>query len=312
VSSRGGSLLNKIHRLLALRRTIRKERPDVVVSFLPDVNIAAVIAAWGLSVPVVVSERIYPPAMPLGALLERLRRWIYPRADAVVVQTNHALQWLARCCPTADGHVIANPVVFPLPEAEPITAPSSVIGSQRRLVLAVGRLDPQKQFEALIAAFERLAPQFPEWDLVILGEGSERESLENQLEQLGLGGRVCLPGRVGNLSDWYARADLYVMSSRFEGFPNSLAEAMAYGLPAVSFDCDAGPRDIIREGVDGCLVPPAMGVTGLSQAMETLMSDQAQREKMAEAAEAVRWRFSMERIAAKWDAVLGLTKASDV
>ena len=312
VSSRGGSALNKLQRLLALRCAIRKEAPDVIVSFLSHVNVAAVIAAWGLPVPVVVSERIYPPAMPLGAVLERLRRWAYPQADAVVVQTEQAREWLARCCPKAHGHVIANPVVFPLPQGEPVVAPYSAIDSQRRLVLAVGRLSPQKQFHELIAAFEPLAALFSDWDLLILGEGPERESLERQRERRGLKGRVHIPGRVGNLPDWYARAAVYVMSSRFEGFPNTLVEAMAHGLPAVSFDCDAGPRDIIRQGCDGYLVPLESGPTGLAHAVERLMRDEAQRETMAEAAVAVRARFSMEHIAAEWDAVLGLTEERDV
>ena len=312
VSSRSGSALNKLQRLFALRRAIRNEAPDVVVSFLPHVNVSAVVAAWGLSVPVVVSERTYPPAMPLGAVLERLRRWAYPRADAVVVQTEQARDWLARCCPKAHGHVIANPVVFPLPEGEPVVAPSSVINPQRRLVLAVGRLSQEKQFEQLIAAFEPLAARFPAWDLVIPGEGPERESLERQREDFGLLGRVHLPGRVGNLADWYAQAGVYVMSSRFEGFPNTLAEAMAHGLPAVSFDCDAGPRDIICEGTDGSLVPPEAGATGLAHAVERLIRDDTQRVTMAEAAVAVRGRFSIERIAAEWSAVLGLTEERDV
>lgn len=306
VSTRGGSALNKLQRLLALRRTIRKEAPDVIVSFLPHVNVAAVVASSGLSVPVVVSERIYPPAMPLGGVLERLRRWAYSRADAVVVQTAQAREWLARSCPTAKGHVIANPVVFPLPQGKPVIAPSSVIDSQPQLVLAAGRLSVQKQFDQLIAAFEALAGRFPAWDLVILGEGPERESLERQCERLELKGRVHFPGRVGNLSDWYTRADVYVMSSRFEGFPNSLAEAMAHGLPAVSFDCDAGPRDIIRDGVDGYLVPPEESAPGLTHAMESLMQDKSKRWQMAEAAVAVRGRFSMEHIGAAWDQVLGV------
>jgi len=115
-----------------------------------------------------------------------------------------------------------------------------------------------------------------------------------------LAGRVFLPGWIGNLGEWYERADLYVMSSRFEGFGNTLAEALSYGLAAVSFDCDTGPRDIIRHEVDGLLVPPE-NVARLSNALDRLMGDPVLRQSFGKRAIEVRERFSMERIAGMWE-----------
>jgi len=306
VGSQSRSTYNKIRRMIALRRAIRELSPDVIVSFLPPENVAAVLAAWGLRIPVVVSERIHPPAMPLGKGLAALRRFAYPRATGVVVQTRRTLAWLRACCPKSRGWVISNPVVHPLPAGRPHLDPAAVIDRARRVVLAVGRLEKQKGFEQLLVVFAALVPRYSGWDLVILGEGPERERLEAQRDHLGLSGRVHLPGRAGNPGDWYARADLYVMSSRFEGFPNTLIEAMAYGLPAVSFDCETGPADIIRDGVDGYLVPLDEGVEGLARAMEHLMDDEEKRCRMGHAATAVRERFSMGRVMAAWDEVLGL------
>jgi glycosyltransferase involved in cell wall biosynthesis len=285
---------------------MREIAPDVIVSFLPHVNVAAVLAASGLGIPVVVSERTYPPAMPLGRGLEILRRYAYPRAAHVIVQTQRSLGWLQDCCPKARGHVIPNMVVYPLPAAELSQDPASVVHDARRVGLAVGRLSEEKGFDQLISAFGLLAQSYADWDLVILGEGPERERLEVQCGKLGLSDRIYFPGRVGNPGDWYARADLYVMSSSFEGFPNTLTEAMAHGLPAVSLDCETGPADIIRDGVDGYLVPLDQGAEGLSRAMATLMSDDARREKMGCAAISVRERFSPERVMAAWDQILGL------
>lgn len=295
-----------LQRFFALRTTLRVYRPDVVVSFLTQVNIAALLAAIGLAVPVVVSERIYPPMMPMAWYWRGLRRLLYPNAKHVVVQTEQILEWIRKCCPTANGRVIPNPVVYPLPSSEPALSVYDLLKSGRQHVIAAGRLDDQKGFNNLIRAFVRLRDEFADWDLVILGEGEERLHLEVLVRDLGLQGRVYLPGRVGNVSDWYESSDLYVMSSRFEGFPNTLVEAMAHGLPVVSVDCPTGPRDIIHPGVDGLLVDPGSGVSGLAHAMGRLMADDELRQAMKEQAVKVRERYSIERIGALWDEVLGI------
>src|SRR5690625_1067791 len=168
VGSRSRSSLNKLRRLAALRQIIRELTPDVIVSFLPHVNVAAIIAAQGLGVRVVVSERNYPPATPLGIVPERLRRWAYPRASTVVVQTQQVSDWLAHCCPKAHSRVIANPVVYPLPHGEPEVEPISVISSKRRLALAVGRLHQQKGCDLMIIAFNKLAGNSLKWVMLLL------------------------------------------------------------------------------------------------------------------------------------------------
>ncbi|MEX0382539.1 glycosyltransferase family 4 protein [Spiribacter sp. 1M153] len=306
VGNRRQTLINKARRFTALRKAIRDIQPDVIVSFLTDVNVAAVLAAWGLKVPVVVSERTYPPALPLRRSLEALRRWVYPKATSVVVQTERGCSWLERYCPRAQGRVIPNPVFYPLPAGEPRLEPARIIPPPAKVILAVGRLGEEKGFAHLIQAFGELAPDRPDWHLVILGEGGERRQLETRRDGVGLSDRVHVPGRAGNPGDWYALADVYVMSSRFEGFPNTLLEAMAHGLPVVSFDCATGPAEILREGVDGYLVPPEQGAEGLSRALAVLMDDESTRKTMGHAATDVRERFSPERVMAAWDEVLGL------
>lgn len=298
------SAWHKLRRLGALRQIIQSERPDVVVSFLPHVNIAALLASFGLGVPVVVSERSYPPMRSVGIGIEQLRRWLYPRASAVVMQTERGREWLMATAPLALGKVIPNPVVHPLPVGNLLVAPDKVVAKDRKILLAVGRLAELKRFDWVIHGFKKLAAYHPDWDLVILGEGSERGKLESLIHEMGLRSRVHLPGRVENLGEWYERAELYVLSSRFEGFPNSLVEAMAHGLPAISVDCDTGPRDIIRNDVDGLLVATDDGGHELMQALDMLLTDPDRRNRFAAEAKGVRKRFSIDKIATEWDLMM--------
>ncbi|MBD3756418.1 MAG: glycosyltransferase [Gammaproteobacteria bacterium] len=222
------------------------------------------------------------------------------------MQTDRGREWLRREVPYAHGTAIPNPCVFPLAESEPRIAPDDVMPAESHLLLAVGRLSEEKQFKLLVQTFSNLAPRFPHWNLAILGEGAERQAIEAQIAAAGLSGRIFLPGRVGNVSTWYDRADLYVMSSRFEGFPNSLLEALAYGLAAVSFDCATGPSDLIDDGVNGFLVPPTKGAAGLLERLALLMSNPDIRAEFATQAAVVRERYSISQVGENWDRVLGL------
>ena len=291
-------------RFWALRQLISGARPDAVVSFLTNVNVAALLATAGLPCHVFVSERTFPPARRMSWLLRALRRMTYPWASGVVMLTAEGLRWLERRIPGAKGVVIPNPVRVPLPRGAPMRLPADVIAPERKLLLAVGRLDEGKQFDRLLQSFSTLAPRHPAWDLAIVGEGPEGPALQRQASALGLDARVRFPGLVGNVGDWYARADLYVMTSRYEGFPNTLAEAMAHGRAAVSYDCDTGPRDIIRHERDGLLVSPVGDVAALTRSLDRLLADDAERERMAAHAAEVRERYSVDKILARWDELM--------
>lgn len=296
------SISGNLRRVAALRRVLQDIRPDVALALMSTANILLALASLGLKGLVCVgSERTYPPMLPLGRIWESLRTRLYGRLDAVVALTTESEQWLrrhtrARCTP-----VIPNAVPWPLPVQTPVLPPPLCAEGQRML-LAVGRLGEEKGFHHLIQAFQQLADAFPDWRLVVLGEGSQRQALEAQVIAASLQARISLPGRAGNVGQWYEAADLYVMSSRFEGFPNTLAEAMAHGLPAISFDCDTGPRDIIRHEVDGLLVPPG-NVPALIAALQRLMGDAALRHQFGERAREARERFSMPRVAGMWEAL---------
>ena len=294
-------LWKNIRRVIALRRVLRQIQPDIALGMMVEANVLLALAAWGLpTLRTVGAEHTHPPQSAVGYLRDTLRSHTYGLLNAVTALSSEGKDWLKTHTNAQRIAVIPNAVTWPLPGQEPRISPNALYQSERQLLLAVGRLEAQKGFDWLIEAFSNLADKHPDWDLVILGEGSLRTTLDKQVRESGLEHRIFLPGRAGNMADWYESADLYVMSSRFEGFPMTLAEAMAHGLAAVSFDCDTGPRDIIRHEQDGLLVPPG-DVAELTAALDRLMSDALTRQRFAERAVEVRERFSMERIAGMWE-----------
>jgi glycosyltransferase involved in cell wall biosynthesis len=164
----------------------------------------------------------------------------------------------------------------------------------------MGRLVPQKGFDRLLEAFASIARERPGWSLTIHGEGPQRLPLTERTESLGLAGQVRFPGVTDDPAAALADADLFVLSSRWEGFPTVLGEAMALGRPVVAFDCPSGPADLIRDGLDGVLVPRD-DIAALASAMASLIDDPTRRAALAARAPEVLERFGLTAILARWD-----------
>lgn len=303
------ALMQNGRRVLALRRVLRAQRPRIALAMMSTPNVLLALASRGIGdCRAIGSERCYPPHAPLGRAWNGLRSMLYGRLSAVVALTQECGQWIEKNITGTRVAVIPNAIACPLPDTMPRLLPLSLCGPRRKLLLAVGRLEPVKNFGLLVDAFGQLAQRFPDWDLVILGEGPQRPLLESAVRSQHLERRILLPGIAGNVGDWYVRASLFAMTSLSEGFPNALAEALAHGLPAVSVDCDTGPRDIIRHGVDGLLVPPD-DVPALVQALARLMQDTALRCRLAQRAGEAGERFSLEKVAAMWETLFAEVSA---
>lgn len=291
------ALRNGFRRLRALRRSLRQSRPDAILSFMDITNVTTILATQGLGVPVIISERSDPARHFPGRIWSKLRQLLYPLADAVVVQSQGALDYFSPKV-QARARIIPNPVL----SAQPSTVISS-IQLPRPALVTMGRLVQSKGFDLLLRAFAQIKDKRRDWTLVILGDGPLRTELESLRNQLGLEQRVLMPGRVNNPYNALVQSDLFVMSSRYEGFPNALCEAMACGLAVVCTDCPSGPREIIRDGIDGILVANE-DVAALTKAIDQLMENKIERARLGERATDVTTRFALSEVMRLWEDTL--------
>lgn len=277
---------------LRVATMLRRRRDGVMIGTRPGLNVLAVESA-----PATLTK-VGQEHMNFAAHPERIQaaiRAAYPRLDALVVLTAQDLQDYRRALPGA-RRLLQIPNAVPPLEGERSEGRS-------KTVVAAGRLTPQKDFGRLIAAWARVAVRHPDWRLRICGGGPMRDELKQLVIDRGLLGKVIIPGPIAALGEELSNASLFAMSSRFEGFPMVLLEALSKGLPVVSFDCPTGPREVIVDGVNGVLVRPG-DVDGLAAAIGALIDDEALRRRCAGGALATAARYSASVVGERWEALL--------
>ncbi len=293
------ALVANLGRARALRRVVDDLRPDVVIGVMTTSNVLVALASIGKKHRVVGTEHIDPVAYPLPGVWRVTRQFAYRLVDVVTAPTSATAEWMAANTGARSARALPNPVPWPLPATTPVLPPSTVLSDHEQVVLGVGRLVPQKGFDLLIHAFGQAAATRSNCSLVILGEGPDRQALQSLAVEAGLADRIHLPGWAGNLGEWFERASLYVLSSRFEGFGNTIVEAMAYRCPVVSFDCKVGPAEIITHNDDGLLVPDG-DVEALGNEIARMLSSEDLRRALGERGRIRSQRYAVDRISSEW------------
>jgi glycosyltransferase involved in cell wall biosynthesis len=278
--------------MAALRASILETAPHVVISHMDLTSVRVLAAMHDTGIPVIACEHTDPNRVGLGPW-QRVREVLYRRACAVIASHDATTDWLTRRRIAA--RTIPNPLV------PPVRGQRRSRGNRRRIV-TMGRLSPEKRVEMLIRAFGRVAGDFPEWDLEIHGDGPLQEHLAGLIESLGLAGRAFLRGFTDDPYAVLGAADLYVSASSVEGFGNSIWEALACGVPVVAMDCGAPVRTLVRDGIDGRIVVGSEHA--LSVALAEVMGDDGFRVMLASRAAEALQRFPIDAALRKWDAVL--------
>ena len=296
-------------KMLWLRKYVKESKPDVVIPFRVSVYCTTILSLLGLSVRIVASERI-DPRIP-DSYWTLIRKILLPFANHLVVQTNYIKSYYPKFIQKKTT-VIPNPVrdeVFSLPRSSSITINPSPKGEESikceeklNRIISVARLYPQKNQKMMIEAFAKIAGNFPDWQLVIFGEGPLRATLESLVSSLKLQGRVLLPGRTEHVIEELRRSKIFCLSSDYEGMSNSMIEAICVGLPIITTKV-SGSEYFIKENKNGFLLE-RNDVDGMEKAMRKLMSDENLKKIMGDNNRQQANVFKIEHIFQQWENVV--------
>lgn len=286
------------HRTLFTIRTVRyirselkRIKPDSVLSLGNYWNSLVLLSTIGTGIPVYVSDRSKPDK-DMGRMQNWLRVKLYPHAAGVIAQTKKAEETYHKMYSHNNMTIIGNPI-------RNINIDSSI--SREKIILSVGRLINTKHYDRLINVFAKIND--PEWKLYIVGGDALKlnnsEKYRKQVEALGFQGRVILTGMQKNVDEYLGRSSIFVFPSSSEGFPNVIGEAMTAGIPVVSYDCMAGPSDMIEDGINGYLVPVFDDEMMKLRLQELMNSEQLRVDMGKRAKESIR-RFDKDIICQKF------------
>lgn len=277
--------------MVYLRKEIKRINPDTVLSFGNYWNNFVLLSTRGLKYPVYVSDRS-SPAKDMGRFQNKMRDFLYPKATGVIAQTSKAKEYYDKLLKQSNYAIIGNPI-------RNIEIPTD--NQRENIIVSVGRLIKTKHYDRLIKLFYELSR--PDWKLVIVGGDAQGQDnmakLKAQLEEMGNPGNIELAGTQKDVESYLLKSKIFAFTSSSEGFPNVVGEALSAGLPVISYDCVAGPSDMIEDGENGFLVPVFDDELFKKRLLE-LMDDEEKRAKMGQKAKESIRRFEVEEIVTKF------------
>ncbi len=286
-------VINFIKRFRRLRNIWKKIKPDLILSFIGKNNMMAILTSRFLSIPVVISVRGEPKEEYYSKVLRWAAMVLFPMADGVVLQSRRSLDFFSRS-------VQKKAVILPN-SIHPAFMREVYAGEREKKIVAVGRVDANKNHILIIKAFASLAERYPDYELVIYGEGELRSGLLEQVREMGLQDRVHLPGSISDVADAIYKASVFVLSSNSEGMPNTLMEAMALGIPSVATDCPCGgPAELIENGVNG-LLTEVDNWRKMEENLQKIIGDKDFANKLSKNAAKIKEKLNPDLINAKWE-----------
>lgn len=283
-------LIKNYHRISELRKLIKKISPDIVISFMHENDVRAYAATRGLPTKLLLSVRNDPAKLYKAKIKGKIARYVYGHTDAVVFQTEDAKAWFGKI--KGRSKVIYNQVA---PAFYQVERDAKLCKN----IVTTGKFMPQKNHQMLMKAFCMIAEEVDE-NLIIYGDGKLRGEYEKFIEQNNMKNRILIPGNCSNVAETIVRNKLFVMSSDYEGMPNSLMEAMAVGMPCISTDCPCGGPKELSGQADSVELVGVGDINNLAEKMKLMLMSDDYAEKKASLAKQRAEEFKPEIIYRQW------------
>ena len=280
-----------LKKMMWLRKHIYSEKPDVLIAFMLEVYCVTLASLIGVSVPVISSERIDPHFFGRA---KGLLRWLLLR------RTTHLVVQTVRIKDFYSAKLQSRTTIIPNPVTDKVFSLTPTLKQKR--IIAVGRLAYQKNYPMMFRAFAKVHHDFPDWQLVVYGNGPQKDEIRGVIERLGMEGHIILAGKSDHVVEEMNKSSLFVMSSDYEGMSNALLEAVCVGLPVISTDV-SGARDLITEGVNGYIVPVG-NERALTLALSSMLSSPEKMDEMGRQSKALAPRFREEQIVGQWEELI--------
>ncbi|MBR5597759.1 MAG: glycosyltransferase [Lachnospiraceae bacterium] len=289
-------LLNLKKRFCKLRNIWKEEQPDIIISFIGKNNFMAILTAWGLKIPVVVSVRAEPTVEYYNSFMRFCAKHLLCKADGIVLQTEDSKAFFNK-------KTLKKAVVLPNP-LNPNFIGDYYEGIRENKIVAVGRIDSLKNQKLIVESFFKIAAELADVELVLYGDGEDRESLMELAKRSPYADRISFPGSVNNVKEHIKRAKLFVLSSNAEGMPNALMEALALGIPCVSTNCPCGGPKMLMEGKENGILVPVGDSEEMAKAMKTILQDEELWEKYSKNAYDITKDLNPTVVNKKWQEYL--------
>lgn len=284
---------NFIARYKKLRKIWKKEQPGVIVAFIGKNNFMALLTSMGLKIPVITSVRGEPMEEYYNTVLRLLSKSLMGLSAGLILQTSDAKEYFPKWM-QKKSVILDNPL-------NPDFIDEYYDGERKKEIVTVGRLDSNKNQKLIIDAFSKIAGKFPDYNLILYGDGEDREFLSEYVKKSPYAGQIFLPGAIRNVKARIQKAKVFVLSSNTEGMPNCLLEAMALGIPSISTDCPCGGPRMLMEGKENGILVPVKDTDAMAKAMEQLLTDEELWEKCSKNAYKLTEELHPNKVNKKWE-----------
>lgn len=284
-------IISHIKFIRIISSIVKSNEIELLIGFMTTTNLYAIAVSKINKVPCIISERIHPDYSPISEFVKKVRKNLYRFTDLLVVQTNDIAQFFSTFVNAKKIKVIYNPL-----NPDLISNKNNTI-LKENIILNVGRLDYQKNQDMLIRAFANINNK--NWKLIIVGEGIERDNYNRLINELDLESKIELTGNITDIERLYNMSSIFAFTSRFEGFPNALTEAMAFGLACIATNCPSGPSELIIDGQNGYLID-SEDQAALEQKLSCLMNNENIRSNFSYESIKNMEKFEIENISEQW------------